>query len=336
MIARFWIVPSISTFLLMVIVAIVVWVVYVTQRYLRIIIKVFINAEIERNPDDYSELGGEKVSFTSTDGVHLAGRLIAADGGPRGKPTVVFCHEWGSDKSSASRFALWLVERGFNLFAFDFRRHGESGDNGNHYVPRHWVTSKEVMDLQGAVRYLVSRPDVDPERIGVFGLSRGASTAIVAAAATPAIRAVVSDSAFSTRLTLQHYMRRWVSIYVYAEIVYRNLPNWIYRAMGWLAVKSAQVRLRVRFPSVSKAAGSLRAPVLFIHGRADSKISYRQAHTLYRLASEPKEIWIVHDARHNEAIRVAGPEYRRRVGDFLASHLGAPRPVTSPAPGPKS
>jgi dipeptidyl aminopeptidase/acylaminoacyl peptidase len=326
------VIPSISTLVLVVLVAYVVWSVYFIQRYLRIVVKIFINAEIERNAENYPELPGDRVTFKSTDGVDLVGRFVSPADGPEGRPTVIFCHEWGSDRNSATRFALWLVDRGYNLLALDFRRHGESGDNGAHYVPRHWTTSKEVMDLKGAVAYLAGRPDVDPGRIAAFGLSRGATTALVAAATTPEIRSVVSDGAFSTKLTIQHYMRKWVSIYVYAEIVYRNLPNWIYRFVGWLAIKAAQVRLRVRFPSVESAVAEMTAPVLFIHGRADSKISYRQAYTLYSLAREPKEIWIVNDARHNEAIRVAGAEYRRRVGDFLDRHVGAPRPVESRAP----
>src|SRR5436190_2142295 len=49
----------------------------------------------------------------------------------------------------------------------------------------------------GAARYLRTRPDVDPERIGALGVSMGAATAIMAAAEDPTIKAVVSDSGYA-------------------------------------------------------------------------------------------------------------------------------------------
>lgn len=49
--------------------------------------------------------------------------------------------------------------------------------------------------ISAAVTYLADRPDVDPSRIGVVGMSMGGEEAIGAAASDPRIRAVVAEGA---------------------------------------------------------------------------------------------------------------------------------------------
>jgi hypothetical protein len=42
---------------------------------------------------------------------------------------------------------------------------------------------------------------------------------------------------------------------------------------------------------------------------------------LFRHAGRPKELWVVEGAKHNQALQVAGDEYKRRVTDFFDRHL---------------
>jgi fermentation-respiration switch protein FrsA (DUF1100 family) len=51
------------------------------------------------------------------------------------------------------------------------------------------------------------------------------------------------------------------------------------------------------------------------------------ARSLFELASEPKELWIVPDAKHNQAANVAQEEYRRRILDFFERYLEGAAPV---------
>ena len=47
------------------------------------------------------------------------------------------------------------------------------------------------------------------------------------------------------------------------------------------------------------------------------------ARTLFDQASEPKELWIVDKAKHNQAFHLANEEYKRRVLAFFDRHLAA-------------
>jgi hypothetical protein len=70
------------------------------------------------------------------------------------------------------------------------------------------------------------------------------------------------------------------------------------------------------------------------------------AQALFDLASEPKELWFVEGAKHNQALQIATEEYQRRVLTFFEAHLasrddrrtvpptnGQVGPVTAPPAG---
>jgi hypothetical protein len=42
---------------------------------------------------------------------------------------------------------------------------------------------------------------------------------------------------------------------------------------------------------------------------------------LFDLAREPKQLWIVEGAKHNQALQLVGDQYRRRVLEFFNTHL---------------
>src|SRR5262249_40972266 len=74
-----------------------------------------------------------------------------------------------------------------------------------------------------------------------------------------------------------------------------------------------------RFPDVERAAASLAPrPWLAIHGARDAYIGPEIARTLFAEAGEPKELWVVPDAKHNRCREVAPDEYAARLGAFLA------------------
>jgi fermentation-respiration switch protein FrsA (DUF1100 family) len=66
-----------------------------------------------------------------------------------------------------------------------------------------------------------------------------------------------------------------------------------------------------------------------IHGALDTYIKPEMARALFEEAREPKEFWLVAEAKHNQALQVAGDEYRRRILEFFEKHLadGAQRPL---------
>jgi acetyl esterase/lipase len=135
--------------------------------------------------------------------------------GVKSFPAVIFLHGTGGFKENGEVKAmlLALVKRGIMAVAIDARFHGERIPGGAHgsaeYVaaatsawhntdpakqthPFLWDT---VYDLWRLTDYLVTRPDVQANRIGMGGISMGGIETWMAAAVDTRIKVVVPDIA---------------------------------------------------------------------------------------------------------------------------------------------
>jgi fermentation-respiration switch protein FrsA (DUF1100 family) len=66
-----------------------------------------------------------------------------------------------------------------------------------------------------------------------------------------------------------------------------------------------------------EAVKTIHVPVFILHGTADDLISSRYSEQVYAEANEPKELWLIAGAKHNNMAEVGGQEYERRVLGFL-------------------
>jgi len=280
----------------------------------------FMTLPAPEGPVDGRHLAGEKVRFPTADGTRLAGTFVPARGRPQA-PCIIFGHPFGADRHAAAHAAGFLVEEGFHLFAFDFRGHGESpSDDGDR--PERWVTWREREDLLAAVAYCADRPETAGGVIGLFGLSRGANAALCGAGAHPAVRAVAAESAFSTRELLKWHVKKRAPIYVNIPWLWDRIPDPLFGFITDLSLGALRLLLRRRYLSVERAVASLNGrPCLFIHGERDSYIDLFLARRLFAEAGEPKALWVVQGARHNEGLVVAPDDYRERVVGFFREHL---------------
>jgi uncharacterized protein len=260
--------------------------------------------------------GGEPVEFTTDDGLKLCGSYLPART-PEQSGVIVYCHEYLSDRWSYHPYLDQVRDRGFDVFAFDFRNHGES-DSEPAYEPMQWTSDREVRDLRAALKILRSRPDRDPAGFGLFGVSRGGTTALLAAPEEDDVWGVVTDGAFPTHGTMVPYIIRWCEIYVPNRLVRLLLPEWVFRLLAFSALRQTERRLTCRFPSVESAAARLAPrPWLMIHGERDSYISADIARQLFRRGKKFKELWLVPEAKHNRC-RETDPEgYAARLLSFF-------------------
>jgi len=173
------------------------------------------------------------------------------------------------------------------------------------------------------------RDDLSDVPVALFGVSRGATAALIAAADETDVAAVVSDSAFSTPHTLHSYMRRWAPIFVDPGMLLLSAPDWVFSVFRLLGARLAEHHVGVRFVPLVPALRRLRAPVLFLHGEGDNYIAKEQAEMLYRHAAGPKELWIVPHADHNRAVDAAPVEYGRRITRFLRVSLDVAEPAVT-------
>jgi pimeloyl-ACP methyl ester carboxylesterase len=119
-----------------------------------------------------------------------------------------------------------MVEAGFVVMAADLRGWGESfprypvnkmnksGYDGFSIAHQsaQWallvgrrLVGMQVDDLLRSFDYLASRPDVDPQRISLFGKGDGGTVALYAAALEPRIERVVSEGALSSYMDVTRW-----------------------------------------------------------------------------------------------------------------------------------
>ena len=242
------------------------------------------------------------------------------------KGVVIFCHEYGSDMYSCTRYCQPLLQAGFAVFTFDFRSHGKSSSLPG-YEPRLWCTDKEVSDCLGALA-LVHAELEDRQldlNIGFFGISRGAGAAILAAVQaqklTP-VKAVMADSAFSSDTTIEWSMKKWVHVFARVRFVYEHHHPAFYNFLRWLLLRFARIRFRCSFPSVRKRLPKLQnTPIFFIHGERDSYIKPDHTRLLFARAQRPRYLWIVADAKHNQSAVVDPARYAARTVAFFEKYV---------------
>lgn len=271
---------------------------------------------------DFRRVEGDIVRFRSFDGISLQGMWLNPPKGMKVKGTILFCHEYGADMYTASRYTTSLIESGYRVFTFDFRAHGKS--SGASYHPLQWPSDKELCDVLGALAHVRQTQEAEGSsaELGIFGISRGAGVALLAASTDPDIKAVLCDGAFCTQTTIITYMKRWAHHFAKIRLVYENHPEIFWKFLYRVMIRKAQVKLNRRFPSVSKAAKSLsQRPVFFIHGEKDSYIRVEQSKELHEITPDPKYLWIVPKARHNQSVMVDPAQYSARTVGFFDKHL---------------
>jgi uncharacterized protein len=318
-----------STSAFLAIASIVGFLIYVVVKYSPIVGRIFeekpMFLPLRVAPVD----GGEEVRFRTSDGLSMVGTYLKARTVFR-TGVVVFCHEYLSDRWSVVPYADHLRDQGFDLFAFDFRNHGESHCDPR-YIPLQWVTEHEVLDLEAALSYLRTRPDADPAGVGLFGVSRGGGTALCVAGRDPSVWGVVTDGAFPTRGTMLSYIIRWAEIYVGNPVFWKAMPVCVFEFLGWAARFRTQIKLHCRYADVERGAARLAPrPWLAIHGQKDAYIGVDIARALFARAGEPKELWIVEGAKHNRCREKDPAAYSERVSSFVRRF--APRDLPAPAP----
>ena len=134
-----------------------------------------------------------KVTFVNRYGITLAADMYKPKGASGKLPAIAVCGPFGAVKEQAAGlYAQEMAERGFLTIAFDPSFTGESGG-----TPR-YMTSPDINteDFSAAVDYLVTTPDVDPERVGIIGICGWGGIAVNAAAADPRIKATLASTMY--------------------------------------------------------------------------------------------------------------------------------------------
>jgi hypothetical protein len=129
------------------------------------------------------------VTFYS-EGVKLVGDLYLPDGleAGRRRPGIVLCHGYTGVKDLyLPDNARVLTEAGYVALTFDYKGWGDSEGPRSRLAP--W---SRVADVQAALTYLGTLPEVDSARLGLYGTSYGGATVVWVAAIDPRAACTVS------------------------------------------------------------------------------------------------------------------------------------------------
>jgi uncharacterized protein len=255
----------------------------------------------------------EEVRFPAHgDGLEIAGWFIPSEGSCR---ALVLVH--GKDANRTREFdkdlsddipgefpdlAVALNRKGFSVLMIDLRGHGQSGQ------ARFGFGRTERLDVRGAVDLLVTR-GFRPGQIGVLGISMGAAAGIGAASEDDRIGALVADSGFAeltplveTRLTSE-----------------THLPAVFFRLMAWFGKHWFSCDIDAVRPV--DEIGTIRRPILLVHGDSDPDTPSQHARRLQQAAGESAELWEPHSDRHAGVYLDDPRVYLDKVAEFFDRHL---------------
>jgi fermentation-respiration switch protein FrsA (DUF1100 family) len=131
----------------------------------------------------------DDVEFDVEGGVKLRGWLLSPEGsGPH--PAITMAHGYaGVREQGIEPFARAFAEAGFVVLLHDHRSFGASDGE-----PRQDVDPwRQIADWRRAISFLERRPDVDADRIGLWGTSYAGGHAIVLGATDRRLRCVVAQ-----------------------------------------------------------------------------------------------------------------------------------------------
>ncbi|MGI8516218.1 MAG: alpha/beta hydrolase [Acidimicrobiia bacterium] len=291
------------------------------------------------------------VEFFS-EGTPIAGILRLPDRGEPPFPAVVQGPGWLGLKDAQLYMPYHeaLTAAGFAVLIFDYRGFGDSGGDRGQLLP-----NAQLDDMINAVSFLMTREDVDPDRIGTFGSGgTGAGNSIMLAAHDRRVRCVVSQVPVADGEDWLRRMRREHEWYEFLDRINRDRARRVTEGAGELVHPSEDIMIATperrvstvkqdvgdRVPSsvplrVAEAIMAYKPidvvgkiaprPVLIIGVEDDPVTPTDHALALYEAAGEPKALIMQRHTTHYAAYSQHGGVVIPEIVAWFEEHL---RPVS--------
>ena len=232
--------------------------------------------------------GVEEVRFSTSDGLHLHGWLSKPLGASGQRlPVVIHCHGNAGNVENHAGFSEFLVNDGFAVLCVDTRGYGKSDDA----TP---TRATLVRDAHAALDFVLSREDLDPQRIGVLGMSLGGVAGSFLASERAEIRSLALVSAFTA----------------WGAVANDHVP-----IIGRLLVRSG-------FDPSDAVARLGAKPLLILHGERDAVVPVghgRQLDETARAAGVEADLVVMPQADHNDILDSSTAQ--RALADFFSRTL---------------
>ena len=232
-------------------------------------------------PDSFG-LQAEDCYFTSADGVRLHGWFFANE---NASATLIWCHGNAGNISDRLYDLTLLCKLPINVFIFDYRGYGRS--EGSPDEPGVYL------DAEAAYDYMISRNDVDKNKIIIFGRSLGGAVAVDLATKRSSVGLIL-------------------------EATFTSAKDMAKSSFGFLPVHYI---MKTKLSSITKIRG-IEIPVLVAHGTSDRTVPFKLGRQLFEAANEPKEFYEIQNADHNDTFVVGGKFYIEKLFEFIDRCLG--------------
>jgi len=245
---------------------------------------------------DVTALPVKDVSFYNWRGELLSGWLALIT--PEA-PVIMLTHGTPGNRVSMLQRAAFLYKHGYNVLLFDFQSYGLSQGVMS------TLGMVESEDILAAISFLHGLPDTMYSKIGVLGLSMGATAAVLAASRSSDILALVAESCP-----------------VDATRVPGDVPDEASREADRQLVEDVygvDIAQASPIDYVNKRAG--HTAIFFINGDADSTTPLPGMQALYQAASAPKQSWVVSNAGHAQSFAIDPDGYMQHVDAFFDTYL---------------
>ncbi len=245
------------------------------------------------------ELKAENITISSGE-KRIKGWLLRSE---RKDGIIILMHGVRANRTAMTERAKFLYKNGYSVLLFDFQAHGESSGE---YITFGYLESE---DARAAVSFAKRQFPLQP--VAVIGQSLGGASCLIGDYPIE-VDALILESVYPT----------------IEEAVANRLELYTGKISRFFT-PMLTIQLRLRFgisPGKLRPVNGIKrvsCPVFVIGGSADRHTTLPETERLYHAASEPKELWIIQNARHEDLYQFEKSRYEKRISDFLKKNLNA-------------
>lgn len=245
-----------------------------------------------------TELNGTEVTFKNKNGNNLSGWFVPGDDLHGG---ILLMHGVRSNRKEMIQRAVFLNKSGYSVLLFDFQAHGESeGDK----ITFGYLESQ---DAEAAYTYLTN--NIKKKSVGVIGVSLGGASALLGGVAQKA-NALILEAVYPT---FSEAVKNRISMHL------GHIGHYLSPLLIW------QIKPRLGFSPeflrpIDKLS-ELNTPVFIIAGTNDKHTTLSESKKMYNVAKEPKDLWLLQGAKHQNFHRYSPLIYQEKVLGFFNKHL---------------
>jgi uncharacterized protein len=214
-------------------------------------------------------------------------------------PVIILAHGTPGNRVGMISRAAFLYKHGYNILLFDFQSYGKSQGVMS------TLGMVESEDILAAISYIHGLPGMMYSKVGVLGLSMGATAGVLAAARSRDILALVAESC-PEDATL-------VTGDVPSEDARQADQELIEQVYGVDVTKARPIDI------VGKLAG--RTALFLINGDNDGTTPLDGMKSLYQAAGQPKQQLVAPGAGHAQSFDDDTSSYISHVNAFFDAYL---------------